>query len=210
MKSLGFFNFIKRIFLYRKPFTNDIFGYWKARSRRSELRNLADEFAAPLASGTLLDVGPGPGTALIRLAANCPNLELHGLETDQFMINEAMHFAEISVVADKINWTRGNIESSDFASEKFDIVMSTYSFQLWNDQLRGLSEISRVLKPNGVLNLIVGRTYMSGHGSHCLLLDSITHRAKRKMETLLGDSGFRDFNVTERDSHRLQVTARKP
>jgi ubiquinone/menaquinone biosynthesis C-methylase UbiE len=52
-----------------------------------------------------------------------------------------------------VRFTEGTAERLPFAGERFDLVVSTTSFDHWADQAAGLAECARVLAPGGQLVL---------------------------------------------------------
>lgn len=102
----------------------------------------------PLCSVTpknILDLGCGTGFFTRKLSSLYPNSEVIGLDLSQGMIDfcQERSAKELYLCADA--------ESIPLASNSQDLIYSNLTFQ-WLDSLdRLLSEINRVLKPNGVL-----------------------------------------------------------
>lgn len=99
----------------------------------------------------VLDVGCGTGYLLRSLAHFYPNAELlAGIDAAPQMITVAQNLA----ADDRLNFTRGVAEEIGYPDATFDLVVSTTSFDHWSDQLAGLFECARVLRPCGRLVLV--------------------------------------------------------
>jgi SAM-dependent methyltransferase len=114
---------------------------------------LAEEIAEKLAlhgrQGVGIDVGSGPGTLILEL---CRRTEMHWVNAD---INP--HFfpyffekAQGAGLSGRVSALRANACALPFRDGYADVVVSRGSFHFWPDLEKGLAEIYRVLKPDGV------------------------------------------------------------
>lgn len=91
----------------------------------------------------LLDVGCGTGR-LLRAAKLCwPDARLVGIDASPRMVEIAEHLtpdAHVQV---------GTAEALPLPDASVDVALSTISFHHWQDQLAGLREVMRVLRPGG-------------------------------------------------------------
>lgn len=133
----------------------DIFGV--LYNRRVEeplapLYNLLGEEVRALASRTILDVGCGPGYLTRHLAALCPEADVQGVDysTGQIRFARRVYLASGE---GRVKFIRGNALALPFPDGAFDVVVSVGSIKHWHDPHRGLAEIRRVLRPEGVLFL---------------------------------------------------------
>ncbi len=96
----------------------------------------------------ILDVGCGTGLLLRILAARLPDAEqLEGIDAAPGMI-------EVATSTDhdpRLSYSTGVAERLPFPDASFDLVVSTTSFDHWEDQQAGLTECARVLRPGGHL-----------------------------------------------------------
>ena len=98
----------------------------------------------------VLDVGAGTGYLLGLLAGRLPEAgELAGVDPAPAMVAVARDRA----ADERLRFTEGTAERLPFASGRFDLVVSTTSFDHWADQAAGLAECARVLAPGGQLVL---------------------------------------------------------
>jgi ubiquinone/menaquinone biosynthesis C-methylase UbiE len=105
----------------------------------------AQDCAARLKAGRLLDVGTGPGRALRELRRLSPDVELYGLDVSAAMLD----LARRNLAGIAVDLRQGSIAHTGYADGFFDLVTCTKSFYLWDDPAAGLAEIHRILKPGG-------------------------------------------------------------
>lgn len=98
----------------------------------------------PPVSGSLLDLGCGPGLLLETLAAQYPELRLSGLDIAPEMIRVAK-----ARLDGKADLRLGDSEELPWSDESFDYVFCVDSFHHYPNPERVLTEIGRVLKRNG-------------------------------------------------------------
>ena len=96
----------------------------------------------------ILDVGCGTGYLLRVLAGRCPDaVEFAGVDPAASMVEMARSAADDPRIAFAV----GSAESLPYPDQRFDVVLSTTSFDHWGDQRAGLTECIRVLGENGRL-----------------------------------------------------------
>jgi len=102
------------------------------------------------ASSRVLEVGCGPGHLSILLARRS-GLDVTGVDLDPAMIERARANASGSVKdhGGDPSFLVGDVASLAFPDGTFDVVVSTLSMHHWADPTAGLSEIARVLRPDG-------------------------------------------------------------
>ncbi len=109
-----------------------------------QLEEIATEILSKVENGKILDIGIGPGRLLQRIHELNPNLKLYGLDLSKSMYNRAKKNLE----GFEIELLHGNIMKTEFDSNYFDLVTCTGSFYLWDQPIKSLNEIHRILKNN--------------------------------------------------------------
>jgi ubiquinone/menaquinone biosynthesis C-methylase UbiE len=125
---------------------------WRGRLHHEIADRTASLAAATSASpGRVLDVGCGTGYLLRTLAGRYPDAQqLCGIDAAPQMIATASAFAG----DDRLTFTIGGAEELGYPDGTFDLIVSTTSFDHWDDQQAGLVECARVLRPGGHLVLV--------------------------------------------------------
>ncbi len=133
----------------------------------------------------VLDVGCGTGYLLRCLSQRLPSAQaLVGLDPALPMVEVAQRRREDP----RTTFSVGAAEQLPFPGGWFDLVISTTSFDHWNDQARGLAECARVLRPGGTLVLCdlfsawLWPTLVAGRRSKA--------RTKRRAERLIRTAGL--------------------
>ena len=113
-------------------------------------RVVADVAAAALPPGaTVLDVGTGPGTLPLLIAAQSPHLSVSGVDLSAEMIARATAAADVRATpgARPISFQVADVADLPFDDRSVDLVVSTISMHHWADPAAGLREVVRVLRP---------------------------------------------------------------
>jgi demethylmenaquinone methyltransferase/2-methoxy-6-polyprenyl-1,4-benzoquinol methylase len=92
---------------------------------------------------SILDVGCGTGRLLRKAKERWPNVRLLGIDPADGMVEKARQ-----MVPDATFYV-GMAEALPLPDASLDFVVSTPSFNHWQDQEKGVQEIARVLRPNG-------------------------------------------------------------
>ncbi len=97
-------------------------------------------------SGTLLDVGCGPGHLTAALSRKFPDAASVGLDVNGHMLALARRrFRSVT----GLGFVRGDAERLPFADSSIDTIVSSLSLHHWKDAGAALKEIGRVLTPGG-------------------------------------------------------------
>ncbi|MFB9237845.1 class I SAM-dependent methyltransferase [Plantactinospora siamensis] len=114
-------------------------------------RIVADVAAADLPPGArILDVGTGPGTVPLALAAALPQVTLDGLDLAPTMVEHAAAAARAAGLTERVRFVAADGGDMPFPDDAFDLVVSSLSLHHWADAPAVVGEIGRVLRPGGV------------------------------------------------------------
>ncbi len=93
--------------------------------------------------GAVLDVGCGTGRLLRSIHERWPDAVLTGVDPAGGMIEMACELAPYAT------FKPGFAEELPLPDASIDVITSTFSFHHWSDQVAGLREVVRVLRPEG-------------------------------------------------------------
>ena len=113
-------------------------GYFFDRVQRQVLKLTKQE-----KPNVILDVGCGTGRLLRKAKQQWPDAHLIGVDAATKMIEQATQLfseAEFHVAM---------AEALPLADSSVDLAFSTLSFHHWENQAKGISEVARVLRPQG-------------------------------------------------------------
>ncbi|HOP63741.1 MAG TPA: class I SAM-dependent methyltransferase [Spirochaetota bacterium] len=110
---------------------------------------VAEEISLTRKSGTLLDIGAGPGWLLIAFKRAKNGFSMTGVDISRGMIRRAERNIARAGYADEIRVTAGRAHSLPFDDDSFDVIVSTGSIHHWSEPEASMKEIRRVLKKEG-------------------------------------------------------------
>ncbi|GAB4420752.1 MAG: hypothetical protein Kow00106_17390 [Anaerolineae bacterium] len=100
--------------------------------------------------GAILEIGPGPGVLLTRLAAQYPLVV--GLDLSPAMLQQAQRRLRRARLP--VRLVRGDGQRLPFAPQCFDGLILTFAFSAFPGGEQAMSEMVRVLRPGGVIALV--------------------------------------------------------
>lgn len=126
------------------------------------LRNaFGNDFLVKINTKKVLDFGCGEGQFVIAMATQCDG-QFEGIDIqDQFQVSE--DFVKKHHISN-VKFHLGNSQILEDAS--YDIIISHDSFEHYEDPSKILDEMVRLLKPDGLLLIKFGPTWMSPYGRH--------------------------------------------
>ncbi len=110
---------------------------------------IADDVVGVCPSGTVVEIGPGPGHLAAAIARRGTAVDVVGVDIDPAMVALATARAEREGVASRVRFVVGDVATLPLASASADLAVSTFSLHHWPEPVRGLDEIHRVLRPGG-------------------------------------------------------------
>ena len=99
--------------------------------------------------GEAVDLGCGAGQLVMEMARKAPGLHVTGIDLSEKLLADARQSAQQSGLEERVDFRLGNVEQIPFPDQSLDLVISTASLHHWNDPVKVLNEVDRVLKPGG-------------------------------------------------------------
>ncbi len=131
------------------------------KKRMKEYQNFVDFFTEELQiknNSKILEIGPGPGWITILLAKKNPTFHIIGLEISEDMIRVANENKKNQGFDEKISYIHGDANNMiGLEDDSFDAVLTHDSLHHWEDPIKVLNEIHRVLKKDGRFCISDGR-----------------------------------------------------
>lgn len=104
---------------------------------------IAKEIMKKMRSGTILDLGSGPGHLSIDIAKRSPGLQVYGIDLSRQMVKIARRHA---AGVDNARFVFGNAARLPFKDNSIDLVISTGALHHWKMPRLVFDECYRVLK----------------------------------------------------------------
>lgn len=97
----------------------------------------------------ILEIGFGNGKFFNKLFAKTRNVKIWGIDFSKDMVGMATKHNQSSIKAGKLNLQLGSSDNLPFANGSFDKVFCINVIYFWDQPEKHVSEIHRVLKPDG-------------------------------------------------------------
>jgi ubiquinone/menaquinone biosynthesis C-methylase UbiE len=114
---------------------------------------VADDAAAVVAAtcptGSVLEIGGGPGHGAVLLARRAPGVSITGADIDPAMVARATARVARHRLQDRVRLEVADVTRLPHPDSAFDIVLSSFSMHHWEDPVTAFAEIHRVLRPGG-------------------------------------------------------------
>jgi demethylmenaquinone methyltransferase/2-methoxy-6-polyprenyl-1,4-benzoquinol methylase len=134
----------------RYDLANHILSFYQDRRWRELLVTLA----APQPGERLLDVATGTGDIAITFAQAEPTLLITGLDLSEGMLRVAAQKIQALRFNERIELVKSNALALPFPDRSFDLVTLGFGLRNLPDRERGMTEMSRVLRPEGRLLIL--------------------------------------------------------
>ena len=141
---------------------------------------VAQEIASSIDSGTVLDVGTGPGRLPLELARLAPALAITGVDLSPAMIDLARRKIYKWGMESRVAFLPGDAAALPVPDASFDMVVTTLSVHHWHDQRKGIAELHRAMKPGGAT----------------WVYDMYSEGIQQAFEELIGSSPFREYEMS--------------
>jgi ubiquinone/menaquinone biosynthesis C-methylase UbiE len=141
---------VKRLLPERIPgFAADLYEKIAGQAVKEFYRPAAVRVVSLVGTGSILDIGTGPGFLPIEIARLDPDVTVTGIDLTPEMVAKARNNSRRAGLDRRLRFEIGDANNLGFPDETFDGVVSTGSFHAWKNPVRVLRECYRVLKPRG-------------------------------------------------------------
>jgi len=103
---------------------------------------------------SILDIATGTGDLAIQFAEKSNIPKIVGLDLSEGMLSEARKKVQGTSLSEKIEFIKGDSEALPFSDSSFEAITVSFGIRNFEDLEKGLSEILRVLKPNGLFVIL--------------------------------------------------------
>lgn len=111
----------------------------------------------------VLDIGFGNGYLIEHLAKKNQG-DFYGIEISDDMLKNGCKRNSELIKQGKVHLTKGNVMNIPFENSIFDKIYTVNTVYFWEDLDKSLSEIKRVLKPNGIfINAIYSKQWLDNN-----------------------------------------------
>ncbi|MCU0849340.1 MAG: class I SAM-dependent methyltransferase [Spirochaetes bacterium] len=159
-------------------------------SRKSNIERIdwAVGILGPGPDSRVLETGFGPGVAIERMSGTVPRGFICGIDHSGVMVRQATKRNRTAVESGRVRLVLGPVSDMPDFDEPFDRVLDINSFQFWEDPVRDLCRIRRVMTKGGLIAL-VHQPRKPG------ATDEDAAAAGMEFSRMLEEAGFRDVGV---------------
>jgi len=159
-------------------------------------------------SDAVLEIGYGTGRLVRKLAKAACQGFVGGVDASALMRDKARKKTRNSRKLGRVDLKLGDASVLPWPDGQFDKAAALHCFQFWSDPVRALAEIRRVLRPGGLLLLV-----LRAHGKKPpkWLPNPISRSGQEIAVTLelLAESGFCETRLEGKAGSSPVITARK-
>ncbi len=103
---------------------------------------------------SILDIATGTGDLALQFAEKTSASRIVGLDLSEGMLREARKKVEGTNISENVEFIQGDSEALPFENNTFDVISVSFGIRNFENLEKGLSEILRVLKQNGLFIIL--------------------------------------------------------
>ena len=150
-------------------------------------------------NATVLDIGCGGGRTLERLASLARLGKAVGIDYSEDAVTVARKRNQQLIASGRVEVLHGTVSSMPFPDATFDCVSAVETYYFWPDITADLTEVRRVMKPDGQL-VIIGGMYLGSRFDNrnmkLIRAGGMRCFSVQEFEETLQDAGFPTVAVT--------------
>lgn len=146
--------------------------------------------------GTIVDIGCGGGNC-IKLLNSMTKAKIIGVDYSKLCVRKSVKKNKKAVKDGKIEVFQADVINLPFQNASIDCAVSVESVYFWKEPDKAFSEIRRILKPGGSLNIICEMVKNEdGTGEHSEIAEflKLNYYSITELETLLSRNGFKNIH----------------
>ncbi|MDE2182138.1 MAG: class I SAM-dependent methyltransferase [Alphaproteobacteria bacterium] len=156
----------------------------------------------------ILEIGFGTGRVVKKAAKYAREGFIAGIDPSELMLERASKRSRRLIRKGRVELKLGDVSDLPWPDAHFDKVVALHSFQFWNDPQHDIAQVRRVLKPNGLLLLVLRQRRRPPNW-----LPNPISRSRQEIAgtlQLLTEAGFRETRIEGKAGSSAVITARKP
>ena len=188
-------------------FWGGVFGWFmdrrNGRAHEFALRRLDVQNA-----DSILEIGFGTGRLVRKIAKAVPDVRIGGVDPSALMLRTAEKRTKKFRKKGRVDLKLGDAPALPWPDSHFDKAAALHCFHFWNDPVHDIAEVRRVLKPGGLLLLILRAHKKAGPK----WLPNPISRSGQEIAgafELLANSGFGKARIEGKIGSSPVLTARK-
>jgi ubiquinone/menaquinone biosynthesis C-methylase UbiE len=163
-------------------------------ARETSAANAAAVRALAVAPGErVLEIGFGHGRTIALLAGAAPGVVVDGIDVSPDMVRVASTRCAALVEASRARLQEGDSADLPYPDRSFDKVLSVHTLYFWDEPLRHMGELRRVLKPTGAF--VLGFRERSDEALRSFPSPTYRFYSPDEVTSLLQNAGFAEVTI---------------
>lgn len=142
----------------------------------------------------ILEIGFGPGVAIQYASQKAAHGPVAGVDYSETMVQVARKRNAAAIQAGHVDLKHGEVSSLPYPDASFDAAFTIHCIYFWAKPVDGLTEIRRILKPNGLLAVTI-QPRDQWPKERTPPPDLFTLYSSDEVAHLLSEAGFREVRV---------------
>ncbi len=155
------------------------------------------------ANDRVLEIGMGNGFFVKDLFSVEPSIHYTGLDFSPLMIEEANKLNQAFMQEGKVNFHLGSADALPFEEDSFTKIFTINTLYFWEDPVKILAELHRVLKTDGELFISIRPKEIMQH--YPFVKYGFAMYTKEEAAALLEKNGFQVIAAIETDEPEQQI-----
>lgn len=143
-------------------------------------------------NGAIADIGCGGGRC-IKLISEINSSKIYGIDYSSLCVKKARRKNKKEIEKGRIKIYEASVESLPFDNDSIDCALAVESVYFWNNPDKAFTEIKRVLKPGGSVNIICEMVKNdNGTGAHTEVAEllKLNYYSKAELQEIFLRNGF--------------------
>lgn len=154
------------------------------------------ELLNPMDNENILEIGMGNGFFVKEILSKNASIKYTGCDFSELMIEEAIKNNQEYITKKQASFFHTSADQLHFEDECFDKIFTINTLYFWEEPKKDLSELKRVLKPNGKLFVTIRpKKYIQHFG---FTKYGFNMYSQEEAADLLQSCGFKMINVVEK------------
>jgi ubiquinone/menaquinone biosynthesis C-methylase UbiE len=178
---------------------------WNMNSRHSKVTDWGLSKISIQKQDIILDIGCGGGRTVSKLAAHATGGKVYGLDYSQASVAVAKGTNRSWIEMGRVEIHDGSVSQLPFPANTFDLVTAVETHLWWPDLPADMREVSRVLKPGGML-IIIAEIYKGANTKTAKLAEKYLPMSGMKLlsvdehRELFANAAYSDIQIIEESS----------
>ncbi len=178
------------------------FVLWNMNSRHSKVTDWGLSHVSIDERDTILDAGCGGGRTVNKLAAIASQGKVYGVDFSKESVAFASRINKQWIDTGRVEIREASVSQLPFSADMFDVITAVETHFWWPDLASDMREISRVLKPGGLL-VIIAEVYKGANTVTAKLAEKYALLSGMKLLTanehreLYANAGYSGVQIIE-------------